>query len=117
MRDSCFFLRDMQEALNRMIEVTTDCVESEFSQNWILISAVRDQIMILGEAAKQIQPEICEQYPEIPWSQLARTRDRLIHGYFKTDTRLLFNMATVRARSLLPIVVQICSDIQNQSRE
>ena len=95
-----------------MIEVTEGIPSSEFSQNWVMISAVRDQIMILGEAAKHIPSDICENYPEVPWSQLARTRDRLIHGYFKTDPQLLYVMATVRARNLLPVISQILYDLQ-----
>jgi hypothetical protein len=83
MRNSVFFLEDMREALSRMIEVTNGIQFSDFNQNWVLISAVCDQIMILGEAAKNVPPEISNLYPEIPWSQLAGTRDRLIHGYFK----------------------------------
>ncbi|HWQ66163.1 MAG TPA: HepT-like ribonuclease domain-containing protein [Methanospirillum sp.] len=82
MRHASFFLEDMKEALTRMIEATSDIGAHEFSQNWMLISAVRDQIMVLGEAAKQVPPDIRDQYPEIPWSQLARIRDQLIHGYF-----------------------------------
>jgi uncharacterized protein with HEPN domain len=112
MRNSIFFLLDMQEALSRMIEVTKGITIIDFSQNWVLISAVRDQIMILGEAAKQVPPDICELYPDIPWSQLARTRDRLIHGYFKVDPNLLFMMATVRANILLPKITNIIIEMQ-----
>ena len=115
MRNPVFTLLDMQEALTRMIEVTNGIDLPTFSQEWILISVVRDQLMILGEAAKLVPPEICESHPDIPWSQLARTRDRLIHGYFKTDPQLLFVMATVRARALLPMLRIIVSEVQENS--
>lgn len=114
MRNPFFFLEDMREALSRMIEVTNGIQVFDFNQNWVVISAVRDQIMILGEAAKQVPREISEKYPEIPWSQLARTRDRFIHGYFKTDPQLLYVMATVRAKILLPVISQIIADHQGQ---
>lgn len=73
----------MREALSKMIEVTRGLQIEDFSSNWITISAVRDQVMILGEAAKHESPDITEQYPLVPWSQLAKTRDKLIHGYLK----------------------------------
>lgn len=84
MRNIRYFLEDMREALSKMIEVTQGLQIDEFSGNWVTISAVRDQIMILGEAAKQIPPDIAEQYSNVPWSQLAKTRDKLIHGYLNT---------------------------------
>lgn len=115
MRNTSFFLDDMREALIRMLEVTSDLEESEFTNNWILISAVRDQLMILGEAAKHIPPEIIEEYPDIPWSQLARTRDRLIHGYFRIDPHLLFIMAKVRAKILLPLIIQSIAGTSEQT--
>lgn len=35
------------------------------------ISAVRDQIMIIGEAVKHIPAEITEKYRETPWDEIA----------------------------------------------
>ena len=35
------------------------------------ISAVRDQIMIIGEAVKHIPVEITEKYRETPWDEIA----------------------------------------------
>lgn len=101
----------MKESLMRMTEVTENVNFAEFSNNWVLISAVRDQVMILGGAAKSIPEDVRIRYPVVPWSLLARTRDRLIHGYFKTDPRLLYSMATIRARELLPEVTMIESEL------
>jgi Uncharacterized conserved protein len=117
MRNIRYFLEDMREALSKMIEITRGLQIDEFSGNWVTISAVRDQVMILGEAAKHVPPHITEQYPIVPWSQLAKTRDKLIHGYFKTDPGLLYHMATVRAEKLLPIINNIIVDNQNSDSD
>ncbi|WP_414675296.1 DUF86 domain-containing protein [Methanospirillum sp.] len=55
---------------------------------------------------------MCESYPEIPWSQLVRTRNRLIHGYFKVDSQLLFMMATVRVNIFHRQITNIILEIQ-----
>lgn len=96
-----------------MLEITENKEYKEFSDSWVMMSAVRDQIMVLGEAAKQIPPDICEEYPEVPWNNLAKTRDKLIHGYFRTDPHLLYMMASVRAKNLLPIITHILSKIKD----
>jgi uncharacterized protein with HEPN domain len=40
------------------------------------------QIEIIGEATKSISKGLREKYPQIPWSDIAGMRDRLIHHYF-----------------------------------
>jgi uncharacterized protein with HEPN domain len=117
MRNTRYFLEDMRDALLKMIEVTRGVQIDNFSENWILISAVRDQVMILGEAVKHVPSIIVEQYPTVPWSQLVKTRDKLIHGYFKTDPYLLYQMATVRAEKLLPIIDKIIVDHQKSDSD
>jgi uncharacterized protein with HEPN domain len=41
-----------------------------------------------SEASKNIPEEFKRQYPDVPWSEMARTRDKLIHGYFGVDLEL-----------------------------
>ncbi len=47
---------------------------------------------IIGEAAKGISEGLRQQYPEIPWKQIAGTRDRLIHGYFDVDLDIIWSI-------------------------
>jgi uncharacterized protein with HEPN domain len=54
----------------------------------MLTQALVRLLEILGEAAKQIPEAIREAQPQIPWRQMAGTRDRLIHGYFDVDHTL-----------------------------
>ena len=49
---------------------------------------------MLGEAAAQLQQETRERFPEIPWSQPARLRNRVIHGYWSIDLGILHTTAT-----------------------
>ena len=36
---------------------------------------------VIGEAVKQLSPEIRKKYPEITWCKIAGFRDILIHSY------------------------------------
>ena len=39
--------------------------------------------------------------PQVPWSQIARTRDRLIHGYFNVDLDIVWQIASADMPSLV----------------
>lgn len=41
--------------------------------------ALTKLVEIVGEAAKQISPSGRAEFPDVPWSAAARTRDRLVH--------------------------------------
>ena len=47
---------------------------------------------VMGEAAKRLSAEFCEQHPEVDWSGIARFRDRLIHGYHRIDYELCWSI-------------------------
>lgn len=47
-------------------------------------------VEIVGEAAKQVSPELRAEYPNVPWAAAARMRDRLVHHYFDIDLDVLW---------------------------
>ncbi len=57
--------------------------------------AVIRNIEIIGEAAKNVSDTVRARYPQVPWRQMAGSRDRLIHDYSKGSPRP--NMTLVSA--------------------
>jgi uncharacterized protein with HEPN domain len=49
---------------------------------------------VLGEAAAQLDAAIKSRFQEVPWTQPARLRNRVIHGYWSIDLQILHNTAT-----------------------
>jgi len=49
---------------------------------------------VLGEAAAQLDDEVKGRFPDIPWAQPARLRNRVIHGYWSIDLEILHTTAT-----------------------
>jgi uncharacterized protein with HEPN domain len=67
----------------------------EFSRNLSSARELRDRsleragiermLTIIGEAAKNLSPELKDEFPEVPWKATAGMRDKLIHHYFGVD--------------------------------
>jgi uncharacterized protein with HEPN domain len=45
---------------------------------------------VIGEAGKKVSPGIRSGLADVPWTQMARTRDLLIHSYAKVDGAEVF---------------------------
>jgi uncharacterized protein with HEPN domain len=56
---------------------------------------------VIGEIAKRITQETRLQHPALPWSDMARMRDMLIHSYGKVDVDNVWD--TVQ-RDLPPLI-------------
>jgi uncharacterized protein with HEPN domain len=65
----------------------------DFLQDYKTQDAVIRNIEILGEASKLLSNEAKEKHPNIPWKDIAGTRDRLIHDYFGVNIDIVWDIA------------------------
>ncbi len=43
----------------------------------------------MGQAASQLTDEVKARFPDIPWAQPSKLRNRVIHGYWSIDLEIL----------------------------
>lgn len=65
-----------------------------FAKNSVVIRSTLYSIGVIGEAAKNLSPEFRAAYPAIPWRAIAGMRDRIVHEYFRTNTRRIWDVVT-----------------------
>lgn len=84
------YLNDIIEAIHLIEEFTKNINFTEFLKDRKTQFAVIRALEIIGEAAKNIPDEFKSHHEEVPWSEMARMRDKLIHAYFGVDLRVVW---------------------------
>ena len=70
----------------------------------MLALAVIRLLEVMGEATRGLSQEVKDKNPQIPWKQIAGTRDRLIHGYFDVDLDIIWSIIS---RDLPPLIEEL----------
>lgn len=73
-----------------LIEQSGKLDETFFSSDPVSQRAFVRSLEVIGEASKQVDPELRAKYPEIPWTKMARLRDKVIHHYFGVEYDLVW---------------------------
>ena len=82
-----------------------------FDDDVVLRRAVERCLEIIGEAAKSVSPTVTEAHPEIPWSDMAKVRDRLSHHYHRVDQGQLWTIASVDVASSAADVRRLAAEM------
>jgi len=89
-RDYRLFLKDIIDACGHIRAFVQGMDEDAFVLDEKTCSAVVQKFEVIGEVTKNVPQFVREQYPHIPWKDMAGMRDRLIHGYFGIDYSLVW---------------------------
>ena len=84
------YLVDMLESAKKALEFVEGMGYDEFASDEKTQFAVVRALEIIGEAAKKVPADVREAYPEIPWREIAGTRDKLIHDYIGVNLSVVW---------------------------
>jgi uncharacterized protein with HEPN domain len=102
-RDNASLL-DIARAARLVIEFAQGSDKAGFLSDVKTQSAVMHQLLVMGEAVKRLSDQFLEAHSEVPWSQAARMRDKLIHGYDVIDLEEVWQTATTDVPEFLSAV-------------
>ena len=105
------FLYDIQEAVRRIQVYTHEMTYEEFLTDTRTQDAVIRNIEIIGEATKNLSAGLRSRYANVPWKEMAGTKDRLIHNYFGVDIEVVWKISIDELSDLTAQIAKIlCSD-------
>ena len=93
MRRELLLLEEMANAAEQAHRLVDGLTVAELSADQLRRDALLWNFTVLGEAATQLPQEIKTRFPEVPWQQPARLRNRIVHGYWSIDLDILHTTA------------------------
>jgi uncharacterized protein with HEPN domain len=114
-RDPRVYLDDILDAMNKaemfVAGMSYEQVENDLRTHYAITRALE----IVGEATRRLADSFREQYPDVPWRDMAGMRDRIIHGYDNVKLRIVWDVVKQDIPQVRPLIEQILTDLEDQS--
>ncbi len=105
------YLRDIDEAIGRILEYTSGLTWVKYLSDIKTQDAVVHNLEIIGEATKSLSEDIRSQHPEVPWRDMMGTRDRWTHHYFGINQEIVWQIVEHDLLRLQNQIDKIISDL------
>lgn len=113
-RDVGLYLEDILESIKRIEQYTHNISEKEFSNNGDKQDAVVYRLEVIGEAIKNIPQAYRSNHPEVPWRDIAKTRDKIIHHYFEVDCEQVWTIIQNDLQPLKGTIQQMLTELDKR---
>jgi uncharacterized protein with HEPN domain len=88
-------INDICDAINESLDIVRDISYHDFEEDRVRQYAIVRLLEIIGEAGNQISVDFKDKNPDIPWRKMIAMRNRLIHGYFSINTKIVWDTVHV----------------------
>lgn len=89
-RDNAALL-DMARYAQHILDFSQDMDEAQLAADARTQAAILYYIAVIGEAVKRLSPDFRSQHPDIPWTDIAGMRDKVIHQYDRVKLDVVWN--------------------------
>jgi len=113
-RNIAIYLKDILDNMENAERFVENMTYEEFAADLKTSYAVVRCIEIIGEAAKNIPHPIRQQYPTIPWQEMAGMRDKVIHFYFGVRPERVWLVVKEHIPQIRPLVQKALQDLQGK---
>lgn len=101
------FVQDILTAGQRISEYIEGLSYEAFRDDYKTQDAVIRNLEIIGEASRNIDGNVRDRFPELPWKAMAGMRDRLIHAYFGVNLEIVWAVIHFELPALIPLLEKL----------
>jgi uncharacterized protein with HEPN domain len=94
MRPDRLYLEDIVAAADAIVAFVSGRDASAFAADDIVRSAVLFKLIVIGEAASKVSPELRARLVDVPWQDVVGFRNVAVHAYFGVDWDIVWTTAT-----------------------
>jgi uncharacterized protein with HEPN domain len=102
-------LQDILGEIAGIREVTASLTFAEFDRSWATLRATQHALLIIGEAIKNLPPDIKARRPDIPWERIRVLGNFLRHEYASIDNARLWSIVEEQLDPLESAVRELLS--------
>jgi uncharacterized protein with HEPN domain len=107
-RKQSLYFQDIKNAIESINRFIDGMSFDKFSSDDRTFSAIIRKIEIIGEAANNVSITVRTANPNIPWTEMTRMRDKLIHGYFGIDADIVWKTIKEDLPEIWPLISKLC---------
>jgi uncharacterized protein with HEPN domain len=104
------YLLHILDAIEKIERYTSVGRETFLTESQWHDASIR-QLEIIGEATKNLSPELRDRYPDVPWRRIAGLRDVLIHNYMGVDLEAVWEITRTSLPGLKTSVESILKEL------
>ncbi len=86
------YLEDILDSISKIEEYTKGLAWESFQEDVEKQDAVIRRFEIIGEAARKLENSFRETYSQIPWEEMVRFRNILIHNYSNIELEIIWEV-------------------------
>lgn len=109
------YLNHILDAINDIEESVKNISREGFGKNKDVRESNIRRIEIIGEAARNISPNLKKKHKKIEWSKIIGTRDKMVHHYFGVDLDIVWNIIKSDLPKLKNEIKGIIEDLEHSS--
>ena len=110
-REFIDYINDIMDSIEKIQEFTKNMEFNEFISDDKTNYAIIRCFEIIGEANKSIPQEIIKNHQTIPLQEMAGIRDKLIHGYFGANLKVVWKTINEDIPDLKLKITQILQNL------
>jgi len=110
-RDSVY-IGHMLDMARKAVAKTEGVTLEAYERDENLRLALTHLVQVIGEAARGVSREFCDEHPEIPWQDIIGMRHKVVHDYLGVDDDIVWQVVT---EDLPPLIASLAKILEPPS--